>query len=72
MRALRAHASQLDPARGPATYLTADGFLEEIECRARAMGALVGVRHGEGFRVRGPVPVGDARALLAGTGEGGA
>jgi N-acetylglucosamine malate deacetylase 1 len=72
MAAVRAHASQLDPARGPATYLTAPGFLEEIEGRARALGALIGARHGEGFRMRGPVPVADARALLAGPGEEGA
>lgn len=70
--AVRAHASQLDPARGPATYLTAPGFLEEIEGRARALGALVGARYGEGFRMRGPVPITDARALLGGPGEEGA
>jgi N-acetylglucosamine malate deacetylase 1 len=72
MAAVRAHGSQLDPARGPATYLTAPGFLEEIEGRARALGALIGTRYGEGFRMRGPVPVADARALLSGPGEGGA
>jgi bacillithiol biosynthesis deacetylase BshB1 len=64
MAAVRAHASQLDAARGPATYLSAPGFLEEVEARGRALGALVGARYGEGFRVRGPVPIGDARALL--------
>jgi N-acetylglucosamine malate deacetylase 1 len=64
MSALRAHASQLDPGRGPATYLTAPGFLDEVEARARSLGALIGVRHGEGYRMRGPVPVTDARALL--------
>ena len=64
MRAVRAHRSQLDPAGGPATYLTEPGFLEEIEARAR-------VRHGEGYRVRGPVPVTDARALLRAGFEGG-
>jgi len=71
MAAVRAHASQLDPARGPATYLTAPGFLEEIEGRARALGAMIGARHGEGYRLRGPVPIADARALLPGL-EGGA
>ncbi len=65
MEALRAHHSQLDAAAdGPATYLTAPGFLEEVEARARAWGAAIGVRFGEAFRVRGPVPVTDARALL--------
>ena len=72
MRAVRVHQSQLDPARGPATYLTEPGFLEEIEARARSLGALIGVRYGEGYRVRGPVPVTDARALLPAGFEGGA
>ncbi|MFM8559592.1 MAG: bacillithiol biosynthesis deacetylase BshB1 [bacterium] len=65
MAALRAHASQLDPAAGPPTYLTAPGFLDGVEARARAWGALMGVRHAEGYRVRGPLAVHDARALLA-------
>ena len=64
--ALRAHASQLDPAAGPATYLTASGFLESVEARARHWGALAGVTHAEGYRVRGPLALLDARALLAG------
>ena len=71
MRAVRAHQSQLDPARGPATYLTEPGFLEEIEARGRSLGALIGARYGEGYRVRGPVPVTDARALLPAGLEGG-
>ena len=71
MRAVRAHRSQLDPALGPATYLTAPGFLEEVEARARSLGALIGARYGEGYRVRGPLAVTDARALLPGGFEGG-
>jgi bacillithiol biosynthesis deacetylase BshB1 len=63
--ALRAHASQLDPAAGPATYLTDPGFVESAEARARAWGALAGVEYAEGYRVRGPLPVLDARSLLA-------
>lgn len=62
--ALEAHASQLDPAAGPSTYLTAPGFLAEIEGRARAWGALAGGTFGEGYRARGPIVIGDARALL--------
>lgn len=69
VRALHAHASQLDPALGPPTYLTAPGFLEEIEARARLWGAQIGVRYGEGYRLRGALGLTDARALLAG-GEG--
>ncbi len=65
MAAIRAHASQLDPAAGAATYLTAEGFLESVEARAVAWGALSGARHAEAFRVRGAWPVHDARALLA-------
>jgi bacillithiol biosynthesis deacetylase BshB1 len=67
-RAIRAHASQLDPAAGPATYLTGPGFLAEVEARARAWGALADVGHAEGYRVRGPFVVGDARTVLAGVG----
>ena len=63
--ALRAHASQLDPAAGPGTYLTATGFVESVEARARAWGALAGVEYAEGYRVRGPLALLDARALLA-------
>lgn len=70
-RALACHASQLDPARGPATYLTAAGFLESVEARARAWGASIGARYGEAYRVRAPLAIEDARALLArGDGEG--
>lgn len=65
MAALHAHASQLDPAAGPGTYLTAPGFLHEVEARARAWGAHAGVAFAEGYRVRGPLAVLDARALLA-------
>jgi len=68
--ALRAHKSQLDATSGPPTYLTHPEFLSEIEARSRVWGAKIGVRYGEGYRMRGPVAVGDARALLAGGGEG--
>lgn len=68
MAALRAHASQLGPAAEPATYLTAPGFLGEVEARARAWGARAGVEYAEGYRVRGPLAVFDARALLGAPG----
>jgi LmbE family N-acetylglucosaminyl deacetylase len=65
MEALRAHRSQIDPeASGPETYLTAPGFLNEIESRARTWGASIGATFGEAYRVRGPVAITDARALL--------
>ena len=62
--AIAAHASQLDPAAGPDTYLTAPGFLSEVEARARVFGASTGGMFGEGFRSRGPLVLADARALL--------
>lgn len=65
MEALRAHRSQIDPkAAGPQTYLTAPGFLDEVEARARTWGAAIGVARGEAYRVRGPVAITDARALI--------
>ena len=62
--AIAAHVSQLDPAAGPATYLTAPGFLAEVESRARVLGVLAGGTFGEGYRSRGPLALADARALL--------
>jgi bacillithiol biosynthesis deacetylase BshB1 len=64
MEALAAHRSQLDPARGPATYLTHPDFTAEVEARARSLGSLIGARHGEGYRVRGPLAIRDARLLI--------
>ena len=68
MAALRSHASQMDPAAGEPTYLTVSEFEAAVEARARAWGALAGVTHAEGYRVRGPWPVLDARALLGSRG----
>jgi bacillithiol biosynthesis deacetylase BshB1 len=67
MEALRAHRSQFDPAAGPSTYLTRPDFMAEIEARARWLGGLIGVSHGEGYRIRGPLAVRDARVLFPGT-----
>lgn len=64
MNALREHKSQLDPNRGPSTYLTQPGFLEEIEARARLFGASIGTRFGEGYRTRTPLGLHDARLLM--------
>lgn len=63
MASLRAHRSQLE-GQGPETYLTASGFLAEVESRARVLGAAIGAVFGEGYRVSGPVAIRDARALL--------
>ena len=64
VRALRAHASQLGAGKGLSTYLTGPDFLAEVEARARVLGASIGARFGEGFRVRGPFGLHDARPLL--------
>jgi len=68
--ALAAHDSQVGAAPGPATYLTAPGFLAEVEARARTFGAAIGVPFGEGYRVRGPLAIADARVLLGPEPEG--
>ena len=62
--ALREHHSQFDASAGPATYVSAPGFLAEIEARARVFGALAGGTFGEGYRLRGPLAIADARMLL--------
>ena len=72
MAAVRAHTSQLDPGRGPATYLTEPGFLEAVEARARSLGAVIGARYGEGYRGAGPIAVRDARMLIDGAHAGAA
>ena len=61
-----AHTSQVDPKAGPATYLTSEGFMAEVEARARVYGVRTGGTFGEGYRTRGPLVIGDLRALLAG------
>ncbi len=66
MAALAEHRSQFDPAAGPATYLTHPDFVAEVEARARGFGALIGARYGEGYRLRGPLAIHDARVLLDG------
>jgi len=70
MEAVRAHVSQLEPGAGAATYLTAPGFLDSVEARCRTWGALAGCSLAEGYRVRGPWPVADARELLGSRGSG--
>ncbi len=70
MAALHAHASQLDPAAGPSTYLTHPDFLAEVEARARTFGARIGVRYGEGYRSAGPLGLTAVGALLGPQPEG--
>jgi bacillithiol biosynthesis deacetylase BshB1 len=47
--ALECYASQFGPGDGPGTRLSRPGFLASVEARARRLGELVGVSHGEGL-----------------------
>ncbi len=66
LRAARCYRSQFDPdpAWGPPTRLSHPDFLPSLEARARVMGRLIGVRYGEGFTTRGPIPLPDPVAVL--------
>ncbi len=43
----------------PESYLTRPTFFPHLEARAREMGHFIGVAYGEGFVMRGPLPVSD-------------
>jgi bacillithiol biosynthesis deacetylase BshB1 len=66
MNAIRAYASQFYSAQSkePATRISDQGFLKEIEDRMRYYGLLIGVQAGEGFYVREALNVEDPFALL--------
>jgi len=66
MNAIRAYASQFYSAQSkePATRISDQGFLKEIEDRMRYYGLLIGVEAGEGFYVREALNVEDPLALL--------
>ncbi len=66
MEAIRAHASQFyrADASEPATRISEQNFLAQIEHRARYYGSLVGVAAGEPFYVREALNVDDPVALL--------
>jgi LmbE family N-acetylglucosaminyl deacetylase len=64
---LRAYKSQFfrpEQDAEPDTYLTRADFLPHLEARAREMGHFIGVSYGEGFVMRGPVPLPDYRLLI--------
>ena len=65
MKAVRAYKTQFyQPGQtGPQTYLSRKEYLEEVEARARFFGSLIGVKYGEAFGIRGPVPVHDPVAI---------
>lgn len=66
MKAVRAYASQFYSAQSkePATRISEQGFLREIEDRMRYYGSLIGVEAGEAFYVREALNVEDPFALL--------
>ena len=66
MKAIRAHASQFyaPDSIEPATRISAEGFLDQIEGRLRYFGSLIGVVAGEPFYVREALNVADPVALL--------
>jgi LmbE family N-acetylglucosaminyl deacetylase len=66
MAAIKAHASQFysPKSREPATRISDEGFLSEIEYRMRYFGSLIGVEAGEPFYVREALNVDDPVALL--------
>jgi bacillithiol biosynthesis deacetylase BshB1 len=66
LRAIRAHASQFFNAdsREPATRISEQNFLQQLEHRWRYVGSLIGVGAGEAFYVREALNVDDPVALL--------
>ena len=66
MAAIRAHASQFYSlqSKEPATRISDERFLDQIEYRMRYFGSLIGVEAGEPFYVREALNVDDPIALL--------
>jgi LmbE family N-acetylglucosaminyl deacetylase len=66
MAAIRAYASQFyrPESKEPVTRIAEQGFLREIEDRARYYGSLIGVEAGEPFYVREALNVEDPFTLL--------
>jgi LmbE family N-acetylglucosaminyl deacetylase len=68
-RALECYRSQFEPGPGPETRLTAPGFLELVEARARVAGAAIEARYGEGFTYRGALRLASGLAAWLGVAE---
>jgi N-acetylglucosamine malate deacetylase 1 len=66
MQAIKAHKSQFynPESSEPETRLTSEGFMGELENRARYFGSLIGTSAGEPFYVREALNVDDPIALL--------
>jgi bacillithiol biosynthesis deacetylase BshB1 len=63
MRAIRAFASQFEPAAGERVVLPFERFQDSVELTARRQGQRIGVAFGEGFVTREPVQVDDLLSL---------
>ncbi len=66
LRLISAYRSQFFREVGesePETYLTRPTFFPHLEARAREMGHFIGVAHGEGFVVQGPLKAPDFRLI---------
>ena len=66
LRAIRAHTSQFfnPDSKEPATRISDENFLTQLEHRWRYYGSLIGVAAGEAFYVREALNVEDPVALL--------
>lgn len=66
MAAIKAHESQFYSSQStePATRISEEGFLDQIEYRMRYFGSLIGVAAGEPFYVREALNLDDPIALL--------
>lgn len=66
MDAIRAHESQFfrSDSDEPATRISDEGYLQQIEWRMRYYGSLIGVKAGEAYYVREALNVEDPVALL--------
>ena len=63
MKAIRAFASQFEPAAGETVVLPFERFQDTVELTARRHGQRIGVAYGEGFVTREPLQVDDLLAL---------
>jgi bacillithiol biosynthesis deacetylase BshB1 len=66
MKAIRAHVSQFyrSDSDEPATRISEEGFLQQLEWRMRYYGSLIGASAGEAYYVREALNVEDPVALL--------
>jgi bacillithiol biosynthesis deacetylase BshB1 len=64
MRAVEAFASQFTPTPGEIPSLPLDRFRDAVDLSARRMGQKIGVKYGEGFVMKEPLPVADLMTLV--------